>query len=123
MLLPLSTGGAPSVLVAAVPYVVWADRRGVGLPVRRRFLKLSTSSAALLLPDALVSALDRSSALAVSCGSSVANVRENGLAGTPREGVVIIIVCGLSVSDNEVICKLVAAIVLPSDVGCVFTPP
>jgi hypothetical protein len=46
-------------------------------------LKLSTSSEALLLPRDGLSAAVRFSPVSLSCGSIDANVRENGLAGTP----------------------------------------
>lgn len=62
--------------------------RGVGLPVRRRFLKLSTSREALLLPRVVFSALVRSSPLSPPCGSNDASVLEKGFAGTlPGDGV------------------------------------
>jgi hypothetical protein len=49
--------------------------------VRSRFLKLSTSREALLLPRVGLSGLVRSSPLLASCGSSDASVLENGFAG------------------------------------------
>lgn len=63
--------------------IVCPDRRGPILPVSSRFLKLSTSNEALLGLKAAFSAGVRPSALSLSCGSIVANVLENGLAGTP----------------------------------------
>jgi hypothetical protein len=57
--------------------------RGPGLPVSSRFLKLSTSKEALLVPRAGLPAGVRPSPLSFSCGSIDANVLENGLAGTP----------------------------------------
>jgi len=59
------------------------DWRGPGFPVMSRFLKLSTSRDALLLPDAALSAAVRSSPLPLSCGSIDANVFEKGFAGIP----------------------------------------
>lgn len=59
------------------------DWRGPALPVMSRFLKLSTSNDALLLPDAARSANVRSSPLPICCGSIDANVLENGFAGMP----------------------------------------
>lgn len=56
----------------------WAEGRGVGLPVMSRFLKLSTSKDALLLPRAALSDVVRSPLLPAS---SDASVLENGLAG------------------------------------------
>jgi hypothetical protein len=47
------------------------------------FLKLSTSSDALLLPKAALSAVVRSWSASFSWGSSEARVLANGLAGTP----------------------------------------
>lgn len=55
--------------------------RGYGLPVRSMFLKLSTSSEALLLPGVAPSAAARSSPPAL-CGSIDASVFANGFAGT-----------------------------------------
>jgi hypothetical protein len=46
-----------------------------------RFLKLSTSNEALLLPRVALSAAVRSSPASFSCGSLDANVLENGLGG------------------------------------------
>jgi hypothetical protein len=57
------------------------------MPVSNKFLKLSTSSEALLLPRAGLSAAVRFSPASLSCGSMDANVRENGLAGTPAGDV------------------------------------
>jgi hypothetical protein len=58
------------------------DGRGVGFPVMSRFLKLSTSRDALLLPNIGLPVFVRSSSLSRSCGSSEASVLENGFAGT-----------------------------------------
>lgn len=53
------------------------------LPVSNIFLKLSTSSEALLLPSGGLSTGFRSSPDSLCCGSIDANVREKGFAGTP----------------------------------------
>lgn len=58
------------------------DGRGVGFPVMSRFLKLSTSKDALLLPNIGLPVFVRSSSFSLSCGSSDASVLENGFAGT-----------------------------------------
>jgi hypothetical protein len=50
-------------------------------------LKLSTSSEALLLPGAALSALVRSSSMPLSCGSIDASVLAKGFAGTPLGNV------------------------------------
>jgi hypothetical protein len=57
--------------------------RSPGLPVSNKFLKLSTSREALLVPRAAFSAGVRPSPLSFSCGSIDASVLENGFAGTP----------------------------------------
>jgi hypothetical protein len=65
-------------------FVFWAggpEGRGVGLPVRSRFLKLSTSRDALCWPGPGLCARVRSSPGSFSCGSSDANVLEKGFAG------------------------------------------
>lgn len=58
------------------------DGRGVAFPVRSRFLKLSTSKEALLLPSIGLPVFVRSSSLSLSWGSNEASVLENGFAGT-----------------------------------------
>ena len=59
------------------------EGRGVGLPVRSRFLKLSTSKDALLLPGGDLCALVRSSVPpSLSCDSNDASVFANGFGGT-----------------------------------------
>lgn len=95
VLLPLSSWGALSEFGATIICGDRADGRGVALPVKRRFLKLSTSSAALLLPGVVFSAPVRPSTLAVSCvcGSKDANVREKGFTGTRLGDSVL---CGLA---------------------------
>lgn len=83
VLLLLSNCAPLGTLLCAATCVEWLDGRSPGLPVSSRFLKLSTSSEALLLPRPGRSAAGRGSPVSLSCGSIVANVRENGLAGTP----------------------------------------
>lgn len=83
MLLLLSNSVPPSAFGAIGGCEGWAEWCGVGVPVKSRFLKLSTSNAALVLPGVVLSAPVRSAALAVSCGSSEANVRAKGFGGTP----------------------------------------
>jgi hypothetical protein len=61
------------------------DGRGVDFPVRSRFLKLSTSKDALLLPSIGLPVFVRSSSLSLSCDSNEASVLENGFAGTPPD--------------------------------------
>jgi hypothetical protein len=63
--------------------VVSPDWRGPGLPVISKFLKLSTSMEALLLPGPTLSVPVRLSPLPLSCGSMDANVLEKGFAGIP----------------------------------------
>lgn len=60
----------------------WPEARGVGIPVMSRFLKLSTSSEALLLPGVGLCAFVRSSVPLSPCrGSNDASVFENGFTG------------------------------------------
>lgn len=123
VLLPLSNCGALSVLGATLVCGDWADGRGVGLPVKRRFLKLSTSNVALLLLVVCFSVPVRpSSALAVSCvcGSNDASVREKGFAGTPVGDSVL---CRLPTWAAGAGDMLIAAILLPSHVLWDFKPP
>jgi hypothetical protein len=70
--------GALGVVVADVDCPKW---REPVLPVMSRFLKLSTSSDALLAPRAGLCTAPRSSTTAPSCGSSEASVFANGFAG------------------------------------------
>jgi hypothetical protein len=63
------------------------DGRSPGWPVSNRFLKLSTSREALLVPRAAFSAGVRPSPLSFSCGSIDASVLEKGFAGTPAGDV------------------------------------
>jgi hypothetical protein len=63
------------------------DGRSPGLPVSNRFLKLSTSNEALLVPRAAFSAGVRPSLPSFPCDSIDASVLENGLTGTPAGDV------------------------------------
>lgn len=83
VLLLLSNMGALGMLEGAVACGDWPDGRGLGLPVRSRFLKLSTSSETLLFIWIALSAAVRSTPSPFPCGSSVAKVREKGFDGTP----------------------------------------
>jgi hypothetical protein len=74
-------------LDCAVACIGRPDGRSPGLPVSNRFLKLSTSREALLVPGAAFSAGVRPSPLSLACGSIDASVLENGFAGTPAGDV------------------------------------
>jgi hypothetical protein len=77
----LSNWGPPRAVGVAVAGVDCPKWRGPDLPVMSRFLKLSTSSDALLAPRAGLCEAPRSSTTAASCGSSEASVLANGFAG------------------------------------------
>jgi hypothetical protein len=83
VLLLLSNWMPLGMLERGVVCVGGPDWRGFALPVKSRFLKLSTSRDALLLPGAALSAAVRSSTAPLSCGSIDASVLAKGFAGIP----------------------------------------
>jgi hypothetical protein len=85
-----------------------------------RFLKLSTSKEARLLPGSACPVAVRSSPLVLSCGSMDANVLENGFAGIPLGDIAE---CGARYSLPELVIMSDVAISISCGVSCACIMP